>query len=152
VSGSSIHASAVLVGAKAALIQGASGSGKSSLAAALLSAGESGQLRFARLIADDRVLLEVRSGRLLARAVPLLAGLLEIRGAGIQTVAYEPVGQVALVVSLGDPAAQRAPVKNEIEIDGIKLPFLPLPQGLSSLQPLLAALNRLPFSPGFDRG
>ena len=46
----------MLVGARALLIQGPSGSGKSRLAFTLLQAAEVGQLSFARLIADDRVL------------------------------------------------------------------------------------------------
>ena len=45
-----IHASAVLVGAKAALIRGPSGSGKSRLAWSLVTAATEGLLRFARLV------------------------------------------------------------------------------------------------------
>ena len=65
---SSIHASAVLIGAKAALIRGAAGAGKSQLALALIEAARAGALPFARLVADDRALVEVQSGRLLVRA------------------------------------------------------------------------------------
>ena len=46
----SIHASAVLVGARAVLIQGPSGSGKSRLALALLHAAAQGLIPFARLV------------------------------------------------------------------------------------------------------
>ena len=62
-----VHASAVLVGDRAILIRGPAGSGKSRLAAALIAAAGCGRLRFARLIADDRVWLEACHGRLLAR-------------------------------------------------------------------------------------
>jgi hypothetical protein len=55
----SIHASAVLVGPRAVLIRGPSGSGKSRLAFALLQAAEEGRLAFARLVSDDRTRLEV---------------------------------------------------------------------------------------------
>jgi len=61
---STIHASAVLVGARAVLIRGPSGSGKSRLAFDLISAA-GGPMRFARLVADDRAELEAAGGRLL---------------------------------------------------------------------------------------
>jgi serine kinase of HPr protein (carbohydrate metabolism regulator) len=70
----SVHASAVLVCARAILIQGPSGSGKSRLALALLQAAQGGSLRFARLVADDRVVLEACHGRLVARPPAELAG------------------------------------------------------------------------------
>src|ERR1044071_755974 len=81
-----IHATAVLVGARAVLIQGPAGAGKSRLALALLSAAQSGQLAFARLVADDRALIEPAHERLLVRPAPALAGMLEVRGLGIRRV------------------------------------------------------------------
>ena len=63
---SSIHASAVLVGAKAVLIRGPSGSGKSRLAWDLLSAAQHstgfGALPFARLVIDDRATMHRAHG------------------------------------------------------------------------------------------
>ena len=61
---STVHASAVLVGARAVLIRGPSGSGKSRLALELIEAGHAGRLRFARLVADDRVHLEAAGGQI----------------------------------------------------------------------------------------
>ena len=57
----SVHASAVLVGDRAVLIRGPSGSGKSALAYALIRAAEIGG--FARLVGDDRVHVEAANGR-----------------------------------------------------------------------------------------
>ena len=96
-----IHASAVLVGARAVLIRGAAGAGKSSLAFALISAGEARPFRFARLVGDDRVHVEVAHGRLLVRPHATLAGLIEVRGLGIRRLPFEPVAAVGLVVDLG---------------------------------------------------
>jgi len=62
-----VHASAVLTGARAVLIRGAAGTGKSRLAFALIAAAQIGLLRFARLVGDDRVHLEPCHGRLLVR-------------------------------------------------------------------------------------
>ena len=85
----SIHASAVLVGARAVLIRGPSGSGKSRLAVALIHGGGSDALAFTRLVGDDRVHLEALHGRLLVRPAETLAGLLEVRRLGIRRVPFE---------------------------------------------------------------
>ena len=104
-----IHASAVLVGARAALIRGPSGAGKSRLALDLIHAARTGSLPFARLVADDRVHLEAANGRLLVRATEALAGLLEVRGAGILRLAHEACAAVGFVVDLAAEDAERLP-------------------------------------------
>ncbi|CAM9930278.1 unnamed protein product, partial [Phaeothamnion confervicola] len=137
-----IHASAVLVGARAVLIRGASGSGKSRLALALLEAADQGVLPFARLVADDRCHVEASHGRLLVRPAPTLAGLLEVRGLGIRHVAYEPLAVVGLLVDLDAPEAERLPAETSLmaEIQGIKLPRLPVAAAADPLPLVLAAL------------
>ena len=71
--GASIHASAVLVGNRAVLIRGPSGSGKSRLAFDLILAGRSGQIAPAMLVGDDRVHLGASGGQLTVRPAPALA-------------------------------------------------------------------------------
>jgi serine kinase of HPr protein (carbohydrate metabolism regulator) len=120
-----VHATAVLVGARALLIRGPAGSGKSLLALKLIEAAQAQVLRFARLVADDRVRLEPRHGRLLARVPDELAGLIEVRGVGIRRMAYEPVAVVGSVVDLAAADAQRLPDDPmQIEIAGLPLPRL----------------------------
>ena len=120
-----VHATAVLVGARALLIRGPAGSGKSRLALKLIEAGQSGVLRFARLVADDRVRLEACHGRLLARAPNELAGLIEVRGLGIRRMAHEPVAVVGGIVDLAAADAQRLPdYRAQIEVAGVPLPRL----------------------------
>jgi HPr kinase/phosphorylase len=75
------------------LLLGASGAGKSQLTLRLLAAG-------ARLIADDRIELYARRGRLRARPPRGLAGLLEIRGLGIVKLPYAASVDISLVVRL----------------------------------------------------
>ena len=104
-----VHASAVLVGARAVLIRGPSGAGKSRLALELIEAARAGRLRFARLVGDDRVHLESAGGRLLVRPAPALAGLIELRGIGILRLDYEPCAVVGLVVDLDAADAERLP-------------------------------------------
>jgi HPr kinase/phosphorylase len=145
-----IHASAVLVGAKAVLIRGASRSGKSRLALALLQAAQAGQLPFARLVADDRAHVEAVHGRLLVRPAAALSGLLELRGIGIKRVEAEPVAVVGWVVDLGAEDAARLPEEQACEavIEGIRLPRLAVASGEQPLRLLLALLKPLPGSNG----
>jgi HPr kinase/phosphorylase len=136
-----IHASAVLVGPKAALIRGPAGSGKSSLVWQLLS----GALPFARLVADDRVHVEVMSGRLLVRPAKELAGLLEIRGLGVRRLPFEPVALVGLVVDLGAADAARLPARESarITVAGVTLPRLAVAADQPALPLIMAILREL---------
>jgi HPr kinase/phosphorylase len=122
-----IHATAVLVGAKAILIRGEPGSGKSRLALRLLEAAGR-ELPFVRLVGDDRVYLENRAGRLVVRPPQELAGLLEIRGTGIVRVPFEPSAFVGLVRELGQPADRMpAAESRKAALEGITLPRLAVP-------------------------
>jgi HPr kinase/phosphorylase len=143
-----VHASAVLVGARAVLIRGPSGAGKSRLALDLIAAASAGVLRFARLVADDRVHLEAAAGRLLVRPAEALAGLIEVRGAGLLRLPHEPCAVVGFVVDLAAADAERLPPpeKRLAEIEGIKVPRLAVAPGTAALPAVLAHIT----SP-FDR-
>jgi serine kinase of HPr protein (carbohydrate metabolism regulator) len=138
-----IHASAVLTGNRAALIRGPSGSGKSHLALSLLDAAASGRLRFARLVADDRIELTACQGKLLLRPPATLAGLIEVRGVGIRRVAFESVAVAGLVVDLDAADAERipAPSAEVTELCGISLRRLPVPAGADALAAVLALVG-----------
>src|SRR5690349_6937474 len=112
-----VHASAVLVGARAVLIRGPSGSGKSSLAYALIRAAADGALPFARLVGDDRVHLEAMHGRVLVRPADALKGLIEIRHIGIRCLPYEGVARLGLVVDLAAADAARLPARESAVTD-----------------------------------
>lgn len=138
----SVHASAVLVGARAILIRGPSGSGKSRFVWRLLQSG----LPFVRLVGDDRVLLQAAHGRLLARPAGGLEGLIEARGLGLRRLPYEPLAAVGLVVDLGAGDAERMPAlaAQNIEIAGIKIPRLGVTAGCDALGLALAAIGTEP--------
>lgn len=144
----SVHASAVLVGDRAVLIRGPSGSGKSQLAFDLILAGRAGQIPPARLIGDDRVHLDARDGQLVVQPAPELAGLIEIRGLGIFGCDFSPEGAVGLVVDLAAPDAERMPPPQALEaqIYGIYLPRIPAGVGLRPLPLVLAALTMTTIS------
>ena len=117
-----IHATCLVVGEVGILVRGPSGSGKSTLARRLIEThGSAGG--FARLVADDRVVLDVRGGRLIARPDPRLTGLLEIRGLGLMKVVCEPAAVVGLLVDLLAAPGPRLPDDDECRSDvlGIRL-------------------------------
>jgi len=137
-----IHASAVLIGPKAALIRGPAGSGKSQLVWDLLQ----NALAFARLVGDDRVHVGTHAGRLLVRPAPALAGMLEIRGLGIRRLPYETVAAVGLVVDLAAEEATRHPAQEagKTVIGEVSLPRLAIAPGMPALPILLAFLKAPP--------
>jgi serine kinase of HPr protein (carbohydrate metabolism regulator) len=140
---STIHASAVLVGMRALLIRGPSGSGKSRLVLDLLQAAAGGRLLFARLVADDRVHVEVAHGRLVARPPAPLAGYLEVRGLGILRLPYEPIAVVSLVVDLGVAAPPRLPdaAAAQTDVVGVTIRRLAVATGCDPLPLVLAAVT-----------
>jgi len=117
-----IHASALLVGAMAVIVRGASGAGKSSLVLDLIET-LNGEGRFAMLIGDDRVAVEALNGRLVVRSAPTIAGLIERRGHGIARLQFEPAGIVGLVVDLvtGEPSRMPERADQSTDLCGITL-------------------------------
>jgi HPr kinase/phosphorylase len=133
-----VHASAVLVGARAVLIRGPSGAGKSRLAWELIAAART----FARLVGDDRVHLQSAHGRLLVRPADALAGLIELRGVGIVRCDHEPCAVVGLVVDLAVAAAERLPQGDEvIVLQDISLPRLAVAPAVVALPMVLAMIT-----------
>ncbi|QGN53292.1 HPr kinase/phosphorylase [Novosphingobium sp. Gsoil 351] len=93
------QATCVAIRGRGVLIEGRPGSGKSSLALALIDRG-------AVLVGDDGVMIAREGDVLIASPAPAIAGKLEVRNVGLlsfPTVARVPV---ALVIGL-DPAAPR---------------------------------------------
>jgi serine kinase of HPr protein (carbohydrate metabolism regulator) len=137
----SIHASAVLVGDRAVLIRGPSGSGKSRLAFDLILAGRAGLIQAAVLVGDDRVILVAQQNRLLVRPATTLAGLIEIRGLGIRRCDFTGEAIVGLVVDLCAEDAERLPPPEALRttLAGVELTRLPVIAGHSPL-PLVVAL------------
>lgn len=131
----SIHGSVVLVGSRAVLIRGPSGSGKSRLALRLVDGPPLAGSLPSRLVADDRVLLEEAHGRLVARAPAGLAGLIELRGVGILARPHEPAAVVRLVVDLAAPDAARLPEPEagRVALGSVILPRFAVAEGADPL-------------------
>ena len=139
----SVHASAVMVGSHAVLIRGPSGAGKSRLAFDLILAGRAGLLPPAVLVADDRVRLDTDGKELWARAIPELAGLIEIFGLGIRRCDYVNAAPIGLVVDLAAPDAERLPPAEALHValSGVLLPRIPVAAEHEPLPLVVAALT-----------
>jgi len=139
----SVHASAVLVGDRAALIRGPSGAGKSRLAFDLILAGRAGQLPPAVLVGDDRVHLDTVAGQLWVRPARELAGLMEVRGLGIRRFDFAIKAIVGIVVDLAAGDAQRLPPPESLstQLNGVVLPRIPVGVGFDPLPLIVAALT-----------
>ncbi len=123
-----LHATGVILGDRGVLVTGPSGSGKSTLALELLFRARIGG-GFARLVCDDQLFVEARAGRLIARAAPAIAGLVEIRGLGPCPVDAEPAMAVDLLVCLVPAgAAPRIESGEAASIEGIAVPCIALPE------------------------
>lgn len=112
------QASCVAIGGRGVLIEGAPGTGKSSLALALIDRG-------AVLVGDDGVLLEQRAGRLWALPHPNIAGLLELRNVGLLAYPCTPA-PLALVLRLDETAPRHVEAAERMLLAGFDLPVLRL--------------------------
>ena len=138
-----VHASAVLVGERAVLIRGPSGSGKSRLAFELILAGRAGQIPPAILVGDDRVHLDTSGGNLIVRPAPELAGLIEIRGLGIRRIEHVGEAVVGWVVDLAAEDGERLPAAEALTLNiyGVEIPRIPVNLRFSPLPVIVAALT-----------
>lgn len=112
------RASCVALGGRGLLIEGPPGSGKSSLALALIDRG-------ATLVGDDGVVLELRDGRLWALPPPNIAGLIEIRNVGLVALPAAPA-PLALAVRLDVAAPRYIETAEQLDLAGARLPLIRL--------------------------
>lgn len=108
-----MHATTVALSGRAALIRGASGSGKSDLALRFISEFESDG---AALVSDDQTSVSLIDDRLVVRPPAPIAGLLEVRGIGPLRVPYQDSATLFILVDLVENSAVP------------RLPADPLPQ------------------------
>ena len=111
-----LHATAVSVANKGLLILGASGSGKSKLALAMLTHG-------AKLISDDQVLLKTDTDKIILSAPCSIIGKIEARYIGILNVPAVSA-QLFLAIDLDKDEPERLPKKKFTEYFGKRIQLL----------------------------
>lgn len=135
-------ATCVAIGGRALMIEGAPGSGKSSLALALIERG-------AVLVGDDGVLLEEREGRLFARPHPNTRGLIEVRNLGLLSFPVCDEAPVALVLAFDPDAPRFVEEPDTVSRAGVALPLLRLfPDGAVQHLKAELALDRYGLTSG----
>jgi HPr kinase/phosphorylase len=139
-----VHATALVVDENGILVRGTSGAGKTTLALALIARARA-EGRFARLVADDRVSLQLRHGRIVMRTPAAIAGLVEIRGAGIAKISVVDSCLLRLIVDL-DASAARYPTQ---ESHVIVFDTIPVRRLTTQLEVGVSAVM-LALSGGFD--
>ena len=135
-----VHGTAVCFGPAAVLITGASGTGKSALALALMATG-------ARLVADDQVTLTREDGVIFASPAAELEGRIEARGIGILRVEWAPRALLRIVADLDTAPDARLPDPETRTLLGCDLPVL----AVGSHQGAAAALRAILLG-GIERG
>lgn len=136
-----VHGTTVALGEAGVIVFGGPGSGKTTLALALLD-HHAARGVFARLVADDYTRLEVAGGRLLAAAPAPLAGRAEMRGDGIVPVASLAAVRLTHLVDLVAPAeAPRMPEEAErtAHLCGVGLARIALPARATAVTTLTVA-------------
>jgi serine kinase of HPr protein (carbohydrate metabolism regulator) len=146
-----IHGTCVAWGDRAALLRGASGSGKSDLALRFLALPPEGSLG-PRLVADDQMFVEACGDTLIASAPATLAGKIEVRGLGILAMEHLAAAELKLAVDLVPPAdVPRMPpeIAQSLTLAGVALPVLRLApfEASAPLKLKLALLSAPPQLP-----
>lgn len=139
-----IHGTAIVIGRTGLLFVGPSGAGKSAAALNCIHEARAYGL-FTALVSDDQVLVSREDGALVARAPETIAGLAEVRGAGIVKVAtVEKAALCRALRPIAPPIAERLPPEGEIfeVLPGHVLPLtrLPLLAGCTAFS-LLATIH-----------
>lgn len=129
-----VQASVVAIGDRALMIEGPPGSGKSSLALALIDRG-------ALLIGDDGASLFRMDDRIIAGPPPNIAGLIELRGIGLAELSVAPPTPLALILSLGEMGDRLPEQVAKRNILGCDVPVLPFRPG--SIAPAIRAEKAL---------
>ena len=111
------------------LIEGTSGTGKTSVALGLLEAGQNRKLDCAFVCDDQAILSNTWQESSMPMHPETISGLVELHGYGITEIEYKPKCTVELVARLVEESEmERMPDSSETVLLGVNLPLLKLPR------------------------
>ena len=113
-----LYGTAVMIQGRTVFLRGKSGAGKSDLAFRLLHHG-------GVLVGDDQLLYFPEKEGLYVAPHPRLAGLIEVRGLGIQKTHYKEKACIDLLVDLVQHPPRLPEKKTEI-LQGVEIPYCQL--------------------------
>lgn len=126
----SLYGTCVAAGQNAILLRGESGAGKSDLALRFLHLQNTNtQNQDHCLVADDRVIVSCKQGKLIARAPENIEGLIEVRGIGLIPCKFVPQAELKIVADLVPqeqvPRMQYPYCEDSYtEIEGLRIPCI----------------------------
>ena len=111
-----IHGTAIAIEEKAALIRGASGSGKSDLAYRCIQFAKTDpDIKNCMLVTDDRAIITSENKSLLVEPPENISGKIELRGIGIIPIPYIKRAELKIVIDL----------VNSENVPRLQIPFNP---------------------------
>jgi serine kinase of HPr protein (carbohydrate metabolism regulator) len=121
------HCTCVEINSVGVMIEGESGTGKTSLALGLLNAARQRKADF-KFICDDQAFLHTRDNRLWACVPQTLAGKVELFGSGIVDITYARQCRIDLVCELiKQEEIERYPTVSKCARMGIALDYVQTP-------------------------
>lgn len=146
-----VHGTAIVIGTTGFLFVGPSGSGKSSAAFDCLAAARASHL-FAALVSDDQVMITRCGSHIVGRPPAPIAGLIEVRGAGVvETDSIEAAILRFAVMPVAPPFDIRIAPEHEMWTDEggrFNLPLVRLPCGTADpFGRLCRLLPQIPANP-----
>ena len=131
------------------MIEGNSGSGKTSLALGMLSAARQRQADF-KFICDDQAILQIKGKELWAWVPKSIAGKVELHGLGITPIDYRESCRIDLVCELiAQDEIERYPAQTKCLRHGISIDYIQTPgptrspvNSSAAAQALSAHLNK----------
>lgn len=133
-----IHATLVSLNGKGVLLTGKSGSGKSDLALRMIMESQ------AQLVADDRVDLVLKNGKVYGSAPEAISGKLEIRNVGIGNFPVAKEAEITLCAELCTDTneLERLPLPETVDLLGVSVTKLKLyPFECSTICKIMAKIN-----------